>query len=166
MGVYDVNGDGLTDVVTGLEGHGFGLAWHEQTRNASGEIGFVQHTIMDSYFDDNAGGVWFTQPHSSTFADIDGDGLQDFIVGKRQHSHFQYADPDNWGMSVLYVYRLVRNPAAPGGAEFVPELVNNRSGAGTHMAVGDLNEDGTPDIVVSGPSGTFIFFNDHGRATP
>jgi hypothetical protein len=160
MGVYDVNGDKLNDVVTALEGHGFGLAWHEQKRDASGKIFFVRHTIMDSALDKNAGGVWFTQPHASTFADIDQDGILDFLVGKRHHSHFNYTDPDNWGMPVLYVYKVRRNKAAPGGAEFVPELVHNRSGVGSHFAVGDLNKDGTTDIATSGPSGTFIFFNN------
>jgi hypothetical protein len=163
MGVYDVNGDGLNDVVTALEGHGFGLAWHEQKRAANGEISFERHIIMDSYFDDNAGGVWFTQPHASTFADIDMDGIQDFVVGKRHHSHFNYADPDNYGMPVLYVYKVRRNASAPGGAEFVPELIHNRSGVGSHFAIHDLNRDGTPDIATSGPSGTFIFFNDYRR---
>ena len=37
MGIYDVNGDKLNDVVTSLEGHGFGLAWHEQKRDAAGQ---------------------------------------------------------------------------------------------------------------------------------
>jgi hypothetical protein len=159
MGIYDVNGDTLNDVVTTLEGHGFGLAWHEQKRGPGGEITFVRHTIMDSFLDKNAGGVTFTQPHASTFADIDQDGLLDFIVGKRHHSHFQYADPDNWGSPVLYVYKVRRNPKAAGGAEFVPELIHNRSGVGSHFDVGDLNKDGRPDIVTSGPSGTFVFFN-------
>ena len=159
MGVYDVNGDKLNDVVTSLEGHGFGLAWHEQKRDASGTISFVRHMIMDSFLDKNAGGVTFTQPHASTFADIDQDGILDLIVGKRHHSHFQYTDPDNWGAPVLYVYKVVRNKQAPGGAEFVPELIHNRSGVGSHFDVGDLNKDGTSDIVTSGPSGTFVFFN-------
>jgi hypothetical protein len=159
MGIYDVNGDKLNDVVTALEGHGFGLAWHEQKRDASGKITFVQHKIMDSVLDNNAGGVWFTQPHAVTFADINQDGILDMITGKRQHSHFQYADPDNWSMPVVYVYKVVRDPKAPGGARFEPELVHNRSGVGTHMAVGDLNKDGTMDFVTSGASGTFIFYN-------
>ena len=159
MGIYDVNGDKLADVVTAIEGHGFGLMWHEQKRDAQGKITWVRHIFMDSYFDKNAGGVWFTQPHATTFADIDQDGILDFLVGKRHHSHFNYTDPDNWGMPVLYVYKVRRNKAAPGGAEFVPELVHNRSGVGSHFAVGDLNKDGTTDIATSGPSGTFIFFN-------
>ena len=90
MGVYDVNGDKLNDVVTALEGHGFGLAWHEQKRDASGKITFVRHTFMDSVLDKNAGDVWFTQPHATTFADMNQDGILDFLVGKRHHSHFQY----------------------------------------------------------------------------
>lgn len=159
MGIYDVNGDKLTDVVTTLEGHGFGLAWHEQKRDAGGRISFVRHTIMDGFLDKNAGDVTFTQPHAATFADINQDGIPDFITGKRHHSHFQYTDPDNWGPPVLYVYRVVRKPKAPGGAEFVPELIHNRSGVGSHFAVGDLNKDGTIDIATSSPSGTFVFFN-------
>jgi hypothetical protein len=47
----------------------------------------------------------------------------------------------------------------PGGAEFVPELVSNRAGVGSHIGIGDLNKDGTPDIATSSASGTFIFFN-------
>ena len=34
MAVYDVNGDGLNDVVTSLQAHGFGLSWFEQKRDA------------------------------------------------------------------------------------------------------------------------------------
>ncbi len=161
MGVYDVNGDKLNDVVTALEGHGFGLAWHEQKRDAAGKITFVRHIIMDSVLDNNAGGVWFTQPHAVAFADVNLDGIQDMIVGKRHHSHFQYTDPDNWGMPVLYAYKVVRNARAPGGAEFVPELIHNRSGVGSKFDTGDLDKNGAPDVVTSGPSGTFIFFNNY-----
>ena len=34
MHVYDVNGDGLNDVITALPAHGFGLAWYEQVKKA------------------------------------------------------------------------------------------------------------------------------------
>ncbi len=45
MYVYDVNGDGLPDIVTSLEAHGYGLAWFEQKRDKQGEITFEQHMI-------------------------------------------------------------------------------------------------------------------------
>src|SRR5690606_36361795 len=111
IGIYDVNGDGLADVVTSLEGHGFGLAWFEQKRDAGGRIAFARHMIMDNYQTKNAGDVLFTEPHGAAFADIDGDGLLDIIVGKRHFSHLNgYADPDPYGPAVIYWYRTVRNP--------------------------------------------------------
>ena len=49
---------------------------------------------------------------------------------------------------------------APGGAEFVPELIHNRSGVGSHLSVADLNNDGSPEIITSTKRGTFIFWNN------
>ena len=43
----------------------------------------------------------------------------------------------------------MRNPKAEGGAEFVPELIHNRSGVGSHLAAVDLNHDGAVDIITS-----------------
>jgi hypothetical protein len=161
MGVYDVNGDGLNDVVTSLQAHRFGISWFEQKRDAAGKISFVEHPIMGDFSDKNAGGVTFTEPHGMTFADIDGDGIPDMIVGKRHFSHLEsYTDPDPYGPAVLYWYRTVRNPKAPGGAEFVPELIHNRSGVGSHLAAVDLNHDGAVDIITSTDKGTFIFWNN------
>jgi hypothetical protein len=159
MGVYDVNGDGLNDVVTSLQAHGFGLAWFEQKRT-DGKISFVKHSIMGDFSGPSAGDVTFTEPHGMTFADIDGDGIPDMIVGKRYWSHEEsYTDPDPYGPAVLYWYRTVRDKSAPGGARFVPELIHNRSGVGSHLAAVDLNGDGAVDIITSTDKGTFIFFN-------
>jgi len=167
MGVYDVNGDGLNDVVTSLQAHGWGLAWFEQKRASNGEISFVEHMVMNGYGDKNAGGVTFSELHGSAIADVDGDGIPDFIVGKRFWSHLDdYYDPDPYGPPVLYAYRTVRNPKAPGGAELVPELISNRSGAGSDVLAKDLNGDGAVDIVTSTRMGTYIFWGNKPSKAP
>lgn len=164
MGVYDVNGDGMNDVVTSLNAHGFGLAWYEQKQDAGKGISFVRHMICDDYSAANAGNISFSEPHGSAFADVDGDGITDFIVGKRYWSHLDnYFDPDPYGPPVLYWYRTVRARTAPGGARFVPQLIHNRSGAGSDVLAVDLNKDGAVDIVTSTDRGTFIFWNTPGR---
>ena len=160
MAVYDINGDGRNDVVTSLMAHGFGLAWFEQKREASGTISFEQHTIFDNFASpDNAGGVAFSEPHGSTMGDINGDGLQDFVVGKRFFSHKEtYLDPDPYGAPVLYAYITVRDPKAPGGARFVPELIHNQSGAGSQVLALDMNKDGVTDVLTTTSHGSFVFF--------
>jgi len=58
----------------------------------------------------------------------------------------------------FYSAALGSNPKAPGGAEFVPELIHNRSGAGNAVLAVDLNGDGAIDIITSTDRGTFIFW--------
>jgi hypothetical protein len=59
----------------------------------------------------------------------------------------------------------VRNPKAPGGAELVPDLIHNRSGAGNQVQAVDLNGDGAVDIITSTDRGTFIFWGKPKRGT-
>jgi len=166
IGVYDVNGDGLNDVVTSLEAHGFGLAWFEQRRASNGDISFVEHMVMDDYNTQNAGGVTFSELHGSAVADVDGDGIPDFIVGKRQWSHNDdFLDPDVYGPAVLYWYKTVRDPKAPGGAKLVPHLIHNSSGAGSDVLATDLNGDGIVDIVSATKRGLYIFWNEQNAGT-
>ncbi len=95
MGVYDVNGEGLNDLVTAMEGHKFGLGWYEQKRDGAGTFSFVEPIIMDNFLTKNAGGVTFTETHATAFPHIDGDGIPDLFTGKRAMSHlFTYSDPD------------------------------------------------------------------------
>jgi hypothetical protein len=160
MAVYDVNGDGLPDVVTSLAAHAWGLAWFEQKRDAQGNISFVKHMVMDDFSTKNAGGVTFSELHGSGVADINGDGIPDFLVGKRWYSHLDSGlDPYTFGPPVLYWYETVRDPNAPGGARLVPHLIDNDSGVGNTVLAVDLNGDGAMDVVTSTRFGAFIFWN-------
>ena len=119
----------------------------------------MRHMIMDDFSTDNAGNVTMSELHGSAFADLDGDGIPDFITGKRYWSHLEnYGGPDPYGEPSIYVYKTVRDPKAPGGARFVPELIYNRSGMGSTFEVMDLNKDGALDIVTSTNLGTYIFW--------
>jgi hypothetical protein len=167
MAVYDVNGDGLNDVVTSLNAHGWGLAWFEQKKDAQGKISFVEHMVMDDFSAKNAGGVTFSELHGSTFADVDGDGIPDFIVGKRYFSHLDTnIDPDPRDSPVLYWYKTVRDPKAPGGARLVPHLIDNHSGVGSDVLAVDLNKDGAMDIVTATRFGSFIYWGEGSKKHP
>ena len=171
--VYDVNGDKVNDIVTALAAHGFGLAWYEQKKGASGaESTWVEHIIMGDYSRQNPGGVTFSELHALTVADMDGDGLKDIVTGRRHWAHEEsYTDPDPMGPAVLYWFRTVRDPKAPGGARFEPELIHNRSGVGSMVQTADLNKDGAPDVMVGSNTGGWILWNQRpagrsGQAAP
>ena len=76
----------------------------EQKRDAGGKISFVEHLIMNDFGSQNAGGVTFSELHALTTADIDGDGIQDIVTGKRHWAHLDsYTDVDAQGAAVLLV---------------------------------------------------------------
>lgn len=154
MFAYDVNGDGLNDIITSLDAHGYGLAWFEQTREG-GRTGFRQHLIMNREPAENRYGVRFTQPHALELADLDGDGLSDIVTGKRFWAHGPDKDPEPNAPAVLYWFQLRRLPG--GAVDFVPRLVDDDSGVGTQVMVGHGNRDRRPDIVVGNKKGAFVF---------
>jgi len=161
MYAYDVNGDGLNDVITSLAAHGYGLAWFEQLkeRGDDGEIRFTQHNILDPKKGNappspNKYGVRFAQLHAVDLVDMDGDGLKDIITGKRFWAHGSKGDDEPNADAVLYWFKLTRGPG--GSVDFVPYLIDNNSGIGTQVVAADVNRDGLPDIVVGNKRGTFV----------
>ena len=108
MYAYDVNGDGLNDIITALAAHAFGLAWYEQYREG-GAIKFREHVVMNKDPKDNAYGVKFSEIHAIALVDMDGDGLKDIVTGKRFWSHGRTGDPDRNDAAVLYWFKLARS---------------------------------------------------------
>ncbi len=154
MYVYDVNGDGLNDVISSLSAHGYGLAWFEQVKTADG-ITFKEHIFMNKEPNENRYGVKFSQLHALDLVDIDGDGLKDIITGKRFWAHGPAGDPEPGAAPVLYWWKLVRGPDR--SVDFVPHLVDDASGVGTQVVARDLNKDGQPDLIVGNKRGVFVF---------
>ena len=154
---YDVNGDGLTDVITCLNPHGYGLAWHEQYRE-NGAVKFRQHLLMGKDPKDSPYGVKFSQPHAIELVDMDGDGLKDILVGKRFWAHGPTGDVEPNAAAVVYWFKLTRNPDKSAG--FIPYLADDNSGVGTQVVAGDVNGDGLPDIVIGNKRGTFVLVHE------
>ena len=152
MLVDDVDGDGDNEVITSLAAHEYGLSWFEQVR-VEGALTFVEHRFMDDEPADNAQGVCCSELHALELVDVDGDGLKDVVTGKRWWSHGHEGDPQPNIRPCVYWFRLVRGPQK---AEFVAQLIDDQSGVGTQVQVGDVTGDGHPDVVVGNKRRAFV----------
>ena len=133
--VYDVNGDKLNDIITS-SAHRHGIFWYEQIREG-GEVRWKQHVIDDAW----------SQAHSLTLADIDGDRVPDLVTGKRFMAH-NGNDPDEFGPLGVYWYELKRKPTVTWTKHAI--TFGESIGAALNIPVVDLDRDGDLDIVVTG----------------
>ncbi len=156
MYVYDVDVDGLNDVITSLNAHGWGLAWYKQKKDDAGKITFDRNLIMDDKGTAGPKGVRFSQLHALDFVDVNGDGLKDIITGKRWYAHGSKGDAEPKANPVLYWFELKREG---GKVEWIPHQIDDNSGVGTQVVAGNINGDKTPDIVVGNKKGTFVFLS-------
>jgi len=141
MHPYDVDGDGDADIVSS-SAHNFGIWWHEQTKSENGRRQWRQHLISDR----------FSQTHALEMADMNGDGVMDFVTGKRYFAHNGH-DPGGTEPAVLYWIELTRIDGWP---RWTLHKIDDDSGIGTQLLVHDLNGDGRLDIIVSNKKGTFF----------
>ena len=138
MHVYDFDGDGDNDVLSS-SAHGLGMWWHEQKKDD-----WQTHEISRE----------FSQTHSNVLADINGDGLPDFVTGKRFWAHGPGGDIDPGAPAVVFWFELQRKD---GTVAWIPHEVDHDSGVGTQFEVADVNSDGLLDIVTSNKKGTHLF---------
>lgn len=139
MVVYDVDADGDADVITS-SAHRYGIWWHEQTEPGK----FKTRTIFKKY----------SQSHALIRADMDGDGIDDLVTGKRHYAHGG-KDPGGKDPAMVYWFEVQR--PAKGKVEFVLHEVDDDSGVGTQFEVSDLNGDGKLDIITSNKRGVHVF---------
>ncbi|MHC4352153.1 MAG: FG-GAP-like repeat-containing protein, partial [Planctomycetota bacterium] len=138
MLVYDVDGDGDSDVISS-SAHRYGIWWFEQDGSD-----FKQHLISKKY----------SQPHAIILADMNRDGIMDLVTGKRHLAH-QGKDPGGKDPAMLYWFEL-RRPET-GKPEFVLHEIDDDSGVGTQFEVVDMNGDDRLDIVTSNKKGVRVF---------
>ncbi len=146
--VYDVNGDGLPDIITS-SAHRYGIFWYEQVRDGD-KVSWKQHVIDDTW----------SQAHSITLADLDGDGVPELITGKRFLAH-NGGDPGAFEPLGLYYYKLKKGP----NPVWTKHVISYNQGIGSGMSVevADMNGDGKPDIVVTGKWGGPVWFENKGE---
>ncbi|TWU38202.1 FG-GAP repeat domain-containing protein [Novipirellula artificiosorum] len=144
MLVFDVDGDGVTDVINSVA-HGYGIHWWRGLGPGDdGKLQFEEHLIDDS----------FSQPHCLALADFDGDGTQELITGKRVRAH-NGKDPGGLEPPVMKYYVWDQESKS---FEVFP-IVESTVGIGLQIRTADLDDDGDVDIVVAGKEGTQILFN-------
>jgi hypothetical protein len=156
----DVNGDGRPDIVTG-DGEGSNnVVWME---NIDGGTRWARHSI-------GTHGNWV---HDLEVADFDGDGRPD-VLTHGNGTHLWYQDsPESWvdlnlsagektkegiGVGDIDGDRRIdfvqggwwySNPGSRAGPWRAHQFASGYDGGSYTAAVGDLNGDGRPDIVVS-----------------
>ena len=142
---FDVNGDGLLDVVYG-QGHDYGTAWYEQRRDDQGRITWRHHFIDRDW----------SQAHTWTpVRNLLGCGEVGFVTGKRIRGHAS-RDPGSLDRRCLYYY--VHNPRRDGFDRLVIREGDTIS-TGMNINVVDIDGDGDLDIVVAGKSGLYLLRN-------
>lgn len=145
MYAYDVNSDGLTDVIS-ASAHRFGIWWHEQVKDAEGNVTWAHHEISKA----------FSQTHGLALQDMNGDGAPDLVTGKRFWAHNDTNNDPGGHVAVLYWFEFKpgKEPA------WIAHELDNNSGVGLHVVIQDMNKDKKPDIVIGNKKGVFYFEND------
>jgi len=156
MLVHDCNEDGLSDIIVGAS-HEYGLAWLEQRIGDDGRRSFTTHWIERD----------FGQFHTMELGDLDGDGKEDLVTGKRLFAHhgndisafdplfaFWYHVQDGQFERHLLSYNHL--PWYSPGDENPPPT--GAVAVGMKLNIADMDEDGRNDIVIAGKAGLYIFY--------
>ncbi|MBX2851896.1 MAG: VCBS repeat-containing protein [Phycisphaeraceae bacterium] len=144
MIVRDVNSDGKNDIIFGNP-HNFGVfVWISEGFDGTGKFKHKEVKLDESW----------SQAHAIHMADLDGDGKDELITGKRVFGH-NGRDPGAKDPPILVYYTwdkkfdsFKRHVIAEGNV-----------GIGLQIRTADLDADGDNDIVVAGKDGTQIVWN-------
>lgn len=142
MVVFDINGDGLNDVLTS-SAHDYGIWWFEQLPGSNGQKFHMQQISKE-----------FSQTHAIRLADINRDGIMDFVTGKRYFAH-NGNDPGAREPALLVWFEIQR--PEKGKVTFTRHIIDDDSGIGTQFEIVDINGDGLMDVVTANKKGVHLF---------
>ncbi|HOJ33698.1 MAG TPA: VCBS repeat-containing protein [Candidatus Hydrogenedentes bacterium] len=143
--VYDVNNDGVNDLIVG-QAHGYGLDWWEQRKDDAGKRIWVKHEIDPHR----------SQYHDMQLVDIDNDGELELITGKRYWAHCGH-DPGETDPIGLYYFKINNGDFERFTIDYGDP--KTASGTGIYFWVEDLDGNGWKDIVAPGKEGLYLFRN-------
>lgn len=144
--VTDVNGDGKNDFISG-KAHDYGLDWFEQAVDKTGKRIWIKHPI-DPYN---------SQYHTMEWVDLDNDGRNELVTGKRYRAHND-EDPGANDDIGLYYFRWNGQSFSKQVISFGP--LGEGKGAGIYFEIADLTGSGRKDIIVAGKEGLYVFYNE------
>lgn len=141
--IRDLNHDGKNDLVWGNP-HDYGLfIWFADGLDAEGKLTFKEELVDQD----------FSQLHCILFADLDGDGEDELITGKRVRAH-NGNDPGGKEAPQVCYYTIDK------AGKFTKHTIEKGSvGIGLQIRTADIDADGDLDIILAGKEGTQILFN-------
>jgi hypothetical protein len=145
MIVADADDDGDSDIIWS-SAHGYGVYWLEQTLQSNGGRRWIRHAIDTSW----------SQGHSPLWVDLDGDGRNELVTGKRYMAHGG-ADPGEYDPIAIYRYQY--DPAARTWNRWTVSPHGDRVSIGLDPKVADIDQDGDLDLMTSGRSGLYWLEN-------
>jgi hypothetical protein len=159
----DFDGDGLVDLIYGM-GHDIGLYWAKQVKGDDGKITWKKELIDDK----------IASVHTLLWADLDNDGQDEMITGKRVYAHerepgdidapaiaaYNYDKAKGWQKRLIYLGEPAKNaPKEPAKRLALRDFPPGTAGTGLQLTTIDMDKDGDLDIVAPGKSGLYMFEN-------
>ncbi len=146
MYAIDADSDGDQDILSSSV-HDYGIWMHANNGDPRNPAAWESILIDDSV----------SQTHALAAEDVDRDGDDDLITGKRYLAH-NGKDPGSDEPAMLVWYES--NPPGAPGKRWIRHEIDNDSGVGMQVVTSDLNGDGRSDIVVSNKKGVFVFIQE------